>query len=116
MIILCSNIDLSTLTIFAVVCSSLQQTATVDPFISNVIRSSLQQIAAVDLFINNVLRSSLQQRAAVDLFINNMIRSSMDLSTLMIFVVCSSTELIVITILRSMIEIILGDPYTMTVA
>ena len=80
MIILCSSIDPSTLTIFAAVCSGLQQ------------------IAAVDLFINNV------------------IRSSMDLSALTIFAVCSSTDLIVNTILRSMIEIILGDPHTMTVA
>ena len=64
MIILRSNIDLSTLTIFAAVCSGLQQIAAVDLFINITFYSSLQQIAAVDLFINNVLRSSLQQIAA----------------------------------------------------
>ena len=78
MIILRSNIDL-----FAniILCSSLQQIATVDLFfIDNTIRSGLQQIATVDLFfIDNTIRSGLQQIAAVDLFINIMLYSGADL-------------------------------------
>ena len=117
MIILRSNIDLSTLTIFAAVCSGLQQIAAVELFNNIILCSSLQQIATVDLFIiDNMIRSRLQQVTAVDLFINIDLYSSMDLSSLTIFAVRSSTELIVNTILRSMIEIILGDPHTMTVA
>ena len=122
---ICSNIDPPTLTVFAAwiysstthfaaVCSNTQQHGSIhqqhDSQQFAATRSRSQQIAAVDLFSNIILYSSLQQIATVDPFINNVIRSSMDPSALTIFAVCSSTELIVNVILRSMIEIILGGP------